>query len=189
MTALESALAAFPTFKRALLIGSDDGALLSRLAAHAGHLTVTAQDYASSEAIRVAAADSRLVNVHILAQELRLLAPTEKYDLICGVDATSLIADEVAFLYIIEKLRLMTRPGGTLLLTEVLSTRHDPQQSAELEGCRKFRSVEDFRTVILRKGFVLKSEALISEAQDKHLVNKLFIFELANDHGAQPGRA
>lgn len=187
--ALESAVAAMPDLDSALLIGTDVAELLPWAAGHTERLAVQASDSASVQALERAAADGGLDNVRVLAQELTLLAPTEKFDLVCALDATSMLADDVQFLRVIEKLRWLTRPGGILLLTESLSTRHDRLHCSKSSGCRKLRADEDFRTLILRQGFAAKAEAVISETDDKLLVNKLFVFELASDRRTPPPEA
>ena len=185
MAALDSVLDTLPRFDNTLLVGTGVAELLKRLAENTERLSVNTADDASVEATQRAAAEGVPDNVRVLAQELPLLAPTEVFGLVCAIDATSTLADDVQFLQVIEKFRLMTRPGGLLLLIESLSTRHDRLHTTASNACRKFRSDEDFKALILRQGFASKAEVIISEADDEGLVSKLFVFELASGHRAR----
>jgi hypothetical protein len=74
---------------------------------------------------------------------------------------------------------MLSENGGFLLMIDSLSTVQDQLASDQSGYIAKYRSIYDYRTLIARRGFILKTEIPIKEVAEKCLVNKLFVFEFS----------
>ncbi len=180
---LNDLLARLPPFKNAIDIGCGDGRYTFLLAKNAN--TITGYDISPSlteQAVATAAAEN-ISNVRFVTQELETIAPFEKYDLVACMGVTSCIFMDTKFLSFLDKLKMLSRNGGHLLLIDTLSSAQEQVATDQNGYIAKYRSISDYRALIARRGYVLQEEILIKEISERKLVNKLFLFEF-NEPGS-----
>lgn len=181
-TLLSEVLSQMPKIDNAIDIGAGDGKFTFELAKYASNVTGYDISPTLIEKAKQTAANLNLRNVQFITQELEDLAPLDKYDLLSCMGVTSCITDDVKFLSILDKFKMLSKQGGILLLIDTLSNDQDQLCSDQSGYIVKYRSIDSYRTLVARRGFMLKTEILIKEAIEKGLVNKLFVFEFDPDH-------
>jgi SAM-dependent methyltransferase len=115
-------------------------------------------------------------------QEIDMIVPHEKYDLVSCMGVTSCIIDDIKFLSILDKFRLLSKPGSSLLLIDTLSLEQEKIVSDHSGYIAKYRNMEDYLNLIVRRGYDLKEKILLSEDADKKLINQLFLFVAEDFH-------
>ena len=178
-TILNETLSQMPKISHAIDIGCGDGQFTFELAKYVKEVTGYDISLALVENGKEAAASLGIKNVRFVAQELDELALLEKFDLVSCMGVTSCIIDDVKFLAILDSFKMLSKNGGFLLMIDSLSTGQDQLASDQSGYIAKYRSIDDYRTLIARRGFILKTEIPIKEVAEKCLVIKLFVFELS----------
>ena len=178
-TILNETLSQMPKISHAIDIGCGDGQFTFELAKYVKEVTGYDISLALVENGKEAAASLGIKNVRFVAQVLDELALSEKFDLVSCMGVTSCIIDDVKFLAILDSFKMLSKNGGFLLMIDSLSTGQDQLASDQSGYIAKYRSIDDYRTLIARRGFILKTEIPIKEVAEKCLVNKLFVFEFS----------
>lgn len=174
---LNQVLARMPKIGNVIDIGCGDGRFTYLLAKYSNEVAGCDVSPSLVAKARAGATSGVIDNVTFVVQELATVAPFVKYDLVACMGVTSCIIDNAKFLQILSKFALLSRLGGYLILTDTLSANQE-QTFLDPSGCiAKYRSLDDYRSLVLRRGYKLNEEVLISENSEKNLVNKLFLFE------------
>lgn len=175
---LDSVLSKQARFSTAIDIGCGDGRFTFILAKYTDEVTGYDISPILIEKARHASIldNSGSGKITFKNQEIDMIVPHEKYDLVSCMGVTSCIIDDIKFLSILDKFRLLSKPGGRLLLIDTLSVEQEkvvPDQSGYIA---KYRNIVDYLNLIVRRGYDLKEKILISEDADKKLVNQIFLF-------------
>lgn len=175
---LGDVLSTLPRFNNVIDIGCGEGKFTFQLAEYADKVTGYDINPALSERGNSTAKERGLLNVQFIAQEIEDISPLARYDLVSCMGVTSCIIDDSKFLSVLDKLETLSANGGRLLLIDSLSTVHDQVVRDQSGYVAKYRSIDDYRELISRRGFILDTEILIKEVPEMHIVNKLFIFSI-----------
>jgi SAM-dependent methyltransferase len=173
---LGEVLARQPMFINGIDIGCGDGRFTLVLAKYVNEITGYDISQSLVEKAREAAATGNIGNVRFVVQELETIAPFEKYDLVACMGVTSCIIDDIKFLRILDKFKMLVKPEGYLLLIDTLSSENEQIATDQNGYVAKYRSIKEYCYLIGRRGFIIKQEALIKEMLDRKLINKLFLF-------------
>ena len=159
-------------------VGCGDGRYTFLLAEHASNVTGYDISTPLIEQAKKTAEKNNAANVSFEVQEIEAVAPLEKFDLVSCLGVTSCIISETKFLAFIVRLKELSKKGGYLLLIDTLSTVQTQRASDGSGYLAKYRSIDDYRQLFSRRGFILRDEILIKEIPERQLVNKCFLFEL-----------
>ncbi|WP_194791770.1 methyltransferase domain-containing protein [Pseudomonas sp. UFMG81] len=174
---LEEQLSKLKNIHSAIDIGCGDGKYSLQIAKHAKRV----QAYELSANLVAQAHESAQLNnaknITFIQNELDDIAPFEKFDLISCLGVTSCVIDSLKFIHFLQRLKSLAKPGATLMLIDSLSTAADQfaEDQSGYQAC--YRSISDYKTLVTQLGFELSEEILITEARERQLVNKLFIFK------------
>jgi len=179
---LGKVLMQLPKFEKGIDIGCGDGRYTFILGKHVKE--ITGYDISSSliNKAKEAAVALNAGNISFVTQEFEKILPYEKYDLVTCFGVTSCIIDDIKFLRIVDKFKMLSRDGAYLLLIDTLSSAQEQSVTDQSGYIAKYRAIDDYRGLVVRRGFVLKEEILIKEDTESKLVNKLFVFEFKNSH-------
>ena len=185
---LKEVLAGLARFGSVIDIGCGDGRFTLMMADRA--VDVMGYDISQSlvEKAREAATRQNIRNVRFLTEELESIKPLQKYDLVACMGVTSCIIDDAKFLRVLDNLRLLARQAGYLFLVDTLSSSGEQMASDENGYVAKYRTLDDYLTLVERRGFQLQQEILIKEIGDRDLVNKMFVFEFRDSPLAEDAR-
>ncbi len=161
-------------------MGCGDGLFSLVLAAHCK--TFIGYDISESliEQAKMRVLGSNLENVTFQVLHYEKIAPLEKYDLVSCMGLTSTILDDLTFLRLLDRIKMLSKPGGIVLLNDTLSLAVEQVFRCDDGYAEKYRSVNDYRQLIIRRGFGILQEIAVSEIVEKKLVNKIFIFKNTN---------
>ncbi|WP_328824553.1 methyltransferase domain-containing protein [Pseudomonas arcuscaelestis] len=174
---LNEVLEKLPPAPRAIDIGCGDGKYTLQLAKFAGRVTGYELSTHLVEQAIAKAKHNNVSNVEFIPCELDDIIPLERFELISCLGVTSCIIDDLKFIFFLQKLNALAKPGATLLMIDSLSTVSECFAEDQSGYQAKYRSLPDYKILIERAGFTHHEEITLSEAPEKKLVNKLFILK------------
>lgn len=175
---LATVLMQLPKFQKGIDIGCGDGRYTFLLGKCVKEITGYDMSASLIEKAKEAAIVLNVGNISFVTQELEKIVPFEKYDLVTCFGVTSCIVDDIKFIRIVDKFKMLSREGAYLLLIDTLSSVQEQSITDQSGYIAKYRAVDDYRSLVARRDFVLKEEILIMEDIGSKLVNKLFVFEV-----------
>ncbi|MDF0729874.1 methyltransferase domain-containing protein [Pseudomonas entomophila] len=176
-TILEEQLSNLKNIRNAIDIGCGDGKYSLQIARHAKHVQAHELSANLVAQAQEAASLNNAENITFIQNELDDIIPFEKFDLVSCLGVTSCIIDNLKFIHFLQRLKALAKPGATLMLIDSLSTTVDQfaEDQSGYQAC--YRSISDYKALITKLGFDLSEEILITEATERQLINKLFIFK------------
>lgn len=164
----------------AIDIGCGDGKFTLQLAKYVKR--IQAYDISSEliEKAKEKALNSEANNVVFIQQEIDGIVPFEKFDVVSCMGVTSCIIDDSKFIFFLQKLRGLSKTAGHLLMIDTISTANEQNAEDQSGYLAKYRSIEDYKMLFRRAGFVVQKEITITEVKERHLANKLFIMQPSN---------
>lgn len=181
-TLMDGVLTALPKMGNAIDIGCGDGRFTLKIANHVNRITgYDISPILIAKAIQQAIAGNTN-NAEFMEMEIDSIRPLEKYELVVCMGVTSCIIDDVKFLRILDRLALLVRPDGYLIMRDTLSNGKDQTFSDESGFISKYRAVDDYLELVTRRGFYLSQEFVVKELSESALINKLFVFQF-HDQG------
>jgi 2-polyprenyl-3-methyl-5-hydroxy-6-metoxy-1,4-benzoquinol methylase len=175
---LRKLLAQLPRLNNVLDIGCGDGRFTMILAAHA--LAVDAFDI-SEKLINLAkekTANAGVSNIRYWRGGIEGFSPDGMYDMVSCMEVTSCLIDDSSFIYLLDRVRSVTRHKGLLLLVDSLSESGSKKSSDQSGYVAHYRNVQAYCQSIQRRGFSLVQEITLVTVESNQLINKLFLFRL-----------
>ncbi len=175
---LEEVLTRLPAFRNIIDLGCGDGKFTMQLAKHAQIVMA----YDISEVLINRAKSNAIAlcttNINFYHGEFEHITPFEKFHLVSAMGVTSCIIDDSKFLFFINKLKAFAQEDAFIFMIDTLSTVTDQMATDQNGYIAKYRSIDDYRSVLLRAGFIIQDEILIKEIVESNSINKLFIMRL-----------
>lgn len=177
---LDKELSEFGLLSSAIDIGCGDGTFTLQLAKYVE--SVQAYDISAKliAKARQSALEAEVKNVSFTEQEIELIAPFKKFDIVSCMGVTSCIIDDSEFIFFLQKLRALTKNGGHLLIIDTISTASEQSAEDHSGYLAKYRSIEDYKLLFRRVGFAAQKEITIMNAPERNQANKLFVMQLVD---------
>lgn len=132
---------------------------------------------------REASAAAEVGNIRFNCAAIEDLRPVETFDLVACLGVTSCVIDDLAFLATVDKLMLLAKPGGHILLVDTLSTENGRVASDATGYVAHYRAAADYQKIFERRGPRLVESVELAATEDRKLINSLFLFRVPSRAG------
>ncbi len=174
---LEALLNELPPIQSALDIGCSNGRFTEQIARIAKEVHGCDVSKTLLQQAAQSAKDKNLSNMSFSEDDVQNLAFAKEFDLVACMGVTSTIPSELVFAHLLLKLKMLTKKGGFLLLSDSLSLGDEFSVLTEGNHLATYRNHIDYVTLMYQTGFRFKKVHVLSESQESGIRNALFLFQ------------